>query len=92
MTNLASMPSITVLEIPHFTGEDEPDTDKDLIALYLSKTRGWTVEESLEQADFYRIATRDEFYSSSEECDIEIDRCIQAWIYTPMEVYLITRL
>lgn len=91
------MPSLTLTEIPEvtsaFSGEEPSNTDKDLIALYLSKIRGWSLKESLDQSDGYHIQTRDDFYASLEEGDSDqIDRCVQAWIYTPMEVYLITSL
>lgn len=69
------------------------DPDADLIATYLSKANGWPLEEAIGQAMFYRLETRDEFYQSKDDGDTEdIDPFIQAWLYTPMEVYVVTKL
>lgn len=83
---LGSIPSLEVFM-------DDPCGDTEVIAAYLNKVHGWPYEVGVEQALHYKLDSRIEFYESLQEEDpVEIDPCVQAWIHTPMEVYLITKL
>lgn len=88
------MKPLILCDIPDFsdvTGENCTDTD--LIATYLSRKFGWLLDDCIGQASFYSLQTRDEFYETLEDdAQAVIDPCTQAWIYTPMEVYLISKL
>src|SRR5690606_14171498 len=65
---LIMMQSITLAQIPDLADiSGESCTDTDLIATYLSKTKGWLIEDCIGQASFYRLDTRDEYYGSLTE-------------------------
>lgn len=85
---LGSIPSLEeLLDDPY------PCGDTEVIVAYLNEVHGWPYEVGVEQARHYRLESRGEFYESRQEDDpVDIDPCVQAWIYTPMEVYLITKL
>ncbi len=89
-----TMKPLVLSDIPDFSDlSGENCTDTDLIATYLSRTFGWLLDECIGQTSHYSLQTRDEFYESlADEAQATIDPCIQAWIYTPMEVYLISKL